>query len=59
MVIIESIRDEKTEEKRQCQTVIVADTQETDEDQQSNGEDVNNFLFHREGATRTNQTSRQ
>ena len=59
MVVIEPIRNEKTEERRQNQTVIVPDTQETDGDQQSNGEDVNNFLFHGQGATRTNQTSRQ
>ena len=49
----------KTEERRQSQTVIVPDTQETDGDQQSNGEDANNFLFHGQGATRTNQTNRQ
>ena len=59
VVIIKPIRNEKTEEGRQSQTVIVPDTQETDGDQQSNGEDANNFLFHGQGATRTNQTNRQ
>ena len=59
MVVIEPIRNEKTEERRQNQTVIVPDTQQRDGDQQSNGEDVNNFLFDGQGATRTNQTSRQ
>ena len=54
MVVIEPIRNEETEERRQSQTVIVPDTQETDGDQQSNGEDANNFLFHGQGATRTN-----
>ena len=34
MTVIESIRDEKTEERRQSQTVIVPDTQETYGDQQ-------------------------
>ena len=58
VVVIEPIRNEKTEEGRQSQTVIVPDTQETDGDQQSNGEDANNFLFHGQGATRTNQTNR-
>ena len=46
MVVIEPIRNEKTEERRPSQTVIVPDAQETDGDEQSNGEDVNNFLFH-------------
>ena len=59
VVVIEPIRNEKTEERRQSQTVIVPYTQETDGDQQSNGEDANNFLFHGQGATRTNQTNRQ
>ena len=59
VVLIEPIRNEETEERRQSQTVIVPDTQETDGDQQSNGEDSNNFLFHGQGATRTNQTNRQ
>ena len=59
VVVIEPIRNEKTEERRQSQTVIVPDTQETDGDQQPNGEDANNFLFHGQGATRTNQTNRQ
>ena len=58
VVVIKPIRNEKTEEGRQSQTVIVPDTQETDGDQQSNGEDANNFLFHGQGATRTNQTNR-
>ena len=57
MVVIEPIRIEKTEERRQSQTVIVPDTQETDENQQSNGEDANNFLLHGQGATCTNQTN--
>ena len=56
VVVIEPIRNEKTEERRQSQTVIVPDTQETDGDQQSDGEHANNFLFHGQGATRTNQT---
>ena len=59
MVVTEPIRNEETEERRQSQTVIVSDTQETDGDQQSSGEDANNFLFHGQGATRTNQTNRQ
>ena len=54
VVVIETIRNEETEERRQSHTVIVPDTQETDGDQQSNGEDANNFLFHGQGATRTN-----
>ena len=45
VVVIEPIRNEKTEERRQSQTVIVPDTQKTDGDQQSNGEDANNFCF--------------
>ena len=56
---VEPMRNEETEERRQSQTVIVPDTQETDGDQQSNSEDANNFLFHRQGTTRTNQTNRQ
>ena len=56
LVAIEPVRNEETEES---QTVIVPDTQETDGDQQSNGEDANNFLFHGQGATCTNQTNRQ
>ena len=59
VVVVEPTRNEDTEERRQSQTVIVPDTQETDGDQQSNGEDANNFLFHGQGATRTNQTNRQ
>ena len=59
MIVIEPIRNEKTEKGQQIQAVIVPDTQETDGDQQSNGEDANNFLFHGQGATRTNQTNRQ
>ena len=58
-VVIEPIRNEETEERRQSQTVIVPDTQEIDGDQQSNGKDANNFLFHGQGATRTNQTTRE
>ena len=58
VVVIGPIRNEETEERRQSPTVIVPDTQETDGDQQSNGEDANNFLFHGQG-TRTNQTNRQ
>ena len=58
-VVFEPIRNEETEERRQSQTVIVPDTQEIDGDQQSNGEDANNFLFHGQGATRTNQTNRE
>ena len=58
VVVIEPIRNEKTEERRQSQTVIVPDTQETDGDQQSNGKDANNFLFHGQGATRPNQTNK-
>ena len=59
MVVIEPIRNEKAEERRQSQTVIVPDTQKTDEDQQSNGEDANNFLFIGQVATHTNQTNRR
>ena len=59
MVVIEPIRNEQTEERRQGKTVIVPDTQEADGDQQSNGEDAHNFLFHGQGATRTNQINRQ
>ena len=55
MVVIEHIRNEETEERRQSQTVIVPDTQETDGDQQSNGEDANIFLFHGQGPTLTNK----
>ena len=47
--------NEKAEERRQSQTLIVPDTQETDGDQRSHGEDAKNFLFHGQGATRTNQ----
>ena len=53
LVAIEPVRNEETEES---QTVIVPDTQQTDGDQQSDGEHANNFLFHGQGATRTNQT---
>ena len=59
MVVIEPIRNEKTEERRQSQTVIVPDTQETNGDQQPNGENANNFLFHGQGATRSNQTNKK
>ena len=58
VVVIEPIKNEKTEERQQSQTVIIPDTQETDGDQQSNDEDAN-FWFHGQGATRTNQTNRQ
>ena len=58
VVVIEPIKNEKTEERRQSQTVIIPDTQETDGDQQLNDEDAN-VWFHGQGATRTNQTSRQ
>ena len=51
MAVIESIRNEETEERRQSHTVIVPDTQETDGDQQSNGKDANNVSFHGQGAT--------
>ena len=51
MVVIEPIRNKKREERRQSQTVIELDTQETDGDQQSNGKDTNNFLFQGQGAT--------
>ena len=50
---------EQDKERRQSQTIIAPDTQETDGQQQSNGEDGNNFLFNGQGATRTNQTNRQ
>ena len=56
MVVIEPIKNEKTEERQQSQTVIIPDRQETDGDQQSNEEDAN-FWFHGQGATRTNQTN--
>ena len=59
MIVIEPIRNEETEERRQGHTVMVSDKQETDGDQQSNGKNGNNFLFHGQGATRTNQTNRQ
>ena len=59
MVVIEPSKNEKTEKRRQRQTVIVPDTQETDGDEQSNDEDANNFLFDGQGTTRTNQTNRQ
>ena len=58
MVVIEPTRNEETEERRQSRTVILPDTQKTDGDLQSNGENTNNFLFHGQGATRTNQTNR-
>ena len=57
MVVIESIRNEETEERQQCQTVIIPDILEVDGDQQPNDDDANNFLFHRQGATHTNQTN--
>ena len=59
MVVVEPTRNEDTEERRQSQTVIVPDTQETDRDQQSNGEDAKKFLFHGQRAIRTSQTNRQ
>ena len=59
VVVTEPIKNQKTEEWRQSQNVIVPDTQETDEDQKSNGEDANYFLFLEQGATQTNQTNRQ
>ena len=59
VVVTEPIKNQKTEEWRQSQIVIVPDTQETDEDQKSNGEDANDFLFLEQGATHTNQTNRQ
>ena len=59
MVVIKPIKNKKTEQRRQSQTVIVTDTQETDGDQHSNGKDANNFLFHGHSATHTNQTNRQ
>ena len=59
MVVVEPIRNEYKEERRQSQTVTVPDTQETDEDQQSNGKDANNFLFQDQGTTCTNRTNRQ
>ena len=58
MVVIEPIRNEKTEERQQSQTVIAPDTQEADRNQRSNGKDENNVLFHGHGTTRTNQTNR-
>ena len=59
MVVIKTIRNEEAEERRKIQTVTVPDKQETGGDQQSNGEDANNFLFHGQGTTRTNQTKSQ
>ena len=59
MVVVEPVRNGDTKERRQSQIVIVPDAQETDGDEQSNGEDANNFLFHGPSATRTNQTTRQ
>ena len=46
MVVIEPIRNEEAEKRQQSQTAIVPDTEETTEDQQSNGQDANNYLFH-------------
>ena len=57
MVVIKPIRNERAEVGRQSQTVVVPDTQKTDGDQQSNGKDTNNLLFHGQGANRTNQTN--
>ena len=58
VVVVEAIRNEDTEERRQSRTVIVSYIQETDRDHQSNGEDAKKFLFHGQGATRTDQTNR-
>ena len=59
VVVFQPIRNEDKEERRKSQTVTVPDAQETDGDKQSNGKDINNFLFHGPSATRTNQTTRQ
>ena len=48
MVEIEPIRNEEREKRPQGQTVTVRDTQNTNGDQQSNGEDANN-LVHGQG----------
>ena len=58
-LLLNQSRTKKTEQWRQSQNVIVPDTQETDGDQKSNGEDANDFLFLEQGATHTNQTNRQ
>ena len=55
VVVTDPIRNEKTKEWQQSQTVIVPDTQKADGDQQSNGKETNNFLFYRQDAIRTNQ----
>ena len=59
MIVIEPIGKEKTEKGQQSQTVIVPNTPETHGDQQPNGEDANNFLFHGQDGTRSNQTRRK
>ena len=59
MVVIKPIRNEKTEERRKSQTVIVPYTGKIDADQQSNDKDADIFLFCGQGATRTDQTNRQ
>ena len=59
VVVFQPIRNEDKEERRKSQTVTVPDAQETDGDKQSNGKDINNFLFHGPSATCTNQTTRQ
>ena len=44
---IEPIRNNETEERRQCQTVIVPDTKGADGDQQEHGKEASNVLFHK------------
>ena len=59
VVEAEPIRNEDTEERRESQTVMVPDTQETDGDQQSTGENANNFLCRGQGAKCTHQSNKQ
>ena len=59
MVETEPTRNEETGKRRQDQTVIVPETQETDGNQQWNGDYANNFLFLGQGVTHTNQKNRQ
>ena len=59
VVVAEPIRNEDTEERRESQTVMVPDTQETDGDQQSTGENANNFLCRGQGAKCTHQSNKQ
>ena len=59
MVVIKPIRNEETEERRQSQTVIVLDTQETDGVNNQMAKTQIIFLFHRQGATSSNQTNRK